>query len=342
MQLRALCRSREADWTQVEDLSKVAELRRDPDVVVWAEADVADVTEDDIHTLSDEFALHELAVEDALNPRQRPKLEAYDPHLLLVLYQLDEIADQLEPSQMACFAGEGFVLLLHHGADRLIGEIRRRLEASDSDVASADRILHVVADVAVDDYEAIATGISEEVEDLEAQALDVARAERRTTKEVQSSMPSQYRLYTLKQQTSMLRRFALPVSLALERVQAQRRLQEGSDLLPISEESEKLFRDVDDHVQRVSAQVRSIEDLVQGVLDLTQSMQADTLNEINKKLSAWAAIVAAPTLIAGLYGVNYELLPFARIGAWGFAFVTALMTASSVWLFLFFKRKGWL
>jgi magnesium transporter len=342
MQLQALCRSPESDWTEVEDLSKVAELRRDPDVVVWAQADVGGATEADIHGLSAEFALDELAVEDALNARQRPKLESYDPHLLMVLFQLDEVDDQLEPRQIACFAGETFVLMLHHGADRLVGEVKRRLEAAGPEVASADRMLHIVADVAVDDYEAIATEISDEVEALEGQALDVARAEERTTKEVQGSMPSQYRLYTLKQQTSMLRRFALPVSLALQRIQAQRGIQDRGEPLAISEDSEKLFRDVDDHVQRVSAQIRSIEDLVQGVLDLTQSVQADTLNEINKKLSAWAAIVAAPTLIAGLYGVNYQLLPFARIGAWGFVFVTVLMTASSVSLYLFFKQKGWI
>jgi len=342
MQLRALCRGPGEDWREVEDLSKVAELRQDPRVAVWAEAEVEEAMDGGVGALAAEFALDELAVEDALNPRQRPKLEAYDPHLLLVLYQLDEVKDQLEPRQIACFAGPTFVLLLHHGAGRLVGEIRRRLETAGPEVASADRMLHVVTDVAVDDYESIATGISDEVEELEGQALNVARAEERTTKEVQRSMPSQYRLYTLKQQTSMLRRFALPVSLAIERIQAQKRLQDRSQPLTLSEESEKLFRDVDDHVQRVSAQIRSIEDLVQGVLDLTQSVQADTLNEINKKLSAWAAIVAAPTLIAGLYGVNYQLLPFARIGAWGFVLVTVLMTVSSVSLFMFFKQKGWL
>jgi magnesium transporter len=342
MELHALCRGPNEDWREVEDLSKLAELRRDPGVAVWAEVDVSEAPDEDVHALDEEFALDELAVEDALNPRQRPKLESYDPHLLMVLFQLDEVKDQLEPRQIACFAGETFVLLMHHGSARLVEEMRRRLEAGGPEVASADRMLHVAADVAVDDYEAIATRISDEVEELEAQALDVARAEERTTKEVQSTMPSQYRLYTLKQQTSMLRRFGLPASLALQRIQAQGRIDDPKGPLTISEESEKLFRDVDDHVQRVSAQIRSIEDLVQGVLDLTQSVQADTLNEINKKLSAWAAIVAAPTLIVGLYGINYRLLPAARIGVWGFIFVAVLMTVSSVSLFAFFKQKGWL
>jgi magnesium transporter len=314
----------------------VAELRRDADVAVWAQADARDASDADIGKLAAEFALDELAVEDALNPRQRPKLEAYDPHLLLVLYQLDEEADQLEPKQLTCFAGATFVLVLHHGADRLVREMRTRISEGGPETASADRMLHAVADVAVDDYEAIATRISGEVEELEAQALEVARAEQRTTKQVQRAMPSQYRLYTMKQQTSMLRRFALPLSLALERLDAR------DEPVAISRDTEKLFRDVHDHVVRVSAQVRSIEDLAQGVLDLTQSVQADTLNEINKKLTGWAAIVAAPALIAGLYGINYRLLPVTTIGVWGFVFVVGVMALASLTLYVFFKAKGWI
>src|SRR5436305_3968582 len=337
MDLHALCRGPGEGWQEVEDLEKVAGLRRDPQVAVWAEADVRGASEADVRALAAEFALDPLAVEDALNPRQRPKLETYEPHLLLVLYQLDEIEDQLEPRQIACFAGGTFVLLMHHGADRTVDEARRRLEAGGPETASADRMLHVVADVAVDDYESIANDISDEVEELEAQALDVARAGTRTTRDVQRSMPSQYRLYTLKQQTSMLRRFALPLSLALQRIET------ASEPVAVSDEAEKLFRDVNDHVLRVQAQVRSIEDLSQGVLDLTQSVQADTLNEINKKLTGWAAIIAAPALIVGLYGINYHLLPQPTfLGAWGFVMVLGLMGAASLTLYLFFKRKGWI
>lgn len=336
IELHALCRGPSEDWREVDDLTKVAELRRDRQVAVWAEADVRDASEPDIRTVASEFELDELAVEDALNPRQRPKIESYEPHLLLVLYQLDEVEDQLEPRQIACFAGESFVLLLHHAAERLISEVRRRLEASGPEAATPDRMMHAVCDVAVDDYESIANDISNEVEELEGQALKVSRAEERTAKDVQRSMPNPYRLYTLRQQTSMLRRFALPLSTALERMEPK------SGSVTVSDETEKLFRDVYDHLARVSAQIESIEALHQGVLDLTQSLHADTLSEINKKLSGWAAIVAAPTLIAGLYGINYTLLPLPQLGYWGFVMVTGLMILSSLWLYLFFKRKGWI
>jgi magnesium transporter len=336
VELHALCRGPGEEWREVDDLTKIAELRRDRGIAVWAEADVRDASDADIQAVAAEFELDELAVEDALNPRQRPKIESYEPHLLLVLYQLDEVEDQLEPRQIACFAGESFVLLLHHGAERLIAEVRHRLEASGPEVATPDRMMHVVCDVAVDDYESIANEISDEVEGLEAQALKVSRADERTTREVRRSMPNPYRLYTLRQQTSMLRRFALPLSMALERMEPK------SGSVTVSDETEKLFRDVYDHLARVSAQIESIEALHQGVLDLTQSLHADTLSEINKKLSGWAAIVAAPTLIAGLYGINYTLLPLPQLGYWGFVMVTGLMILSSLWLYLFFKRKGWI
>ena len=122
-----------------------------------------------------------------------------------------------------------------------------------------------------------------------------------------------------------------------------RRIKDHIKPVAVSDEAEKLFRDVNDHVLRVQAQVRSIEDLSQGVLDLTQSVQADTLNEINKKLTGWAAIIAAPALIVGLYGINYHLLPQPTfLGAWGFVMVLGLMGAASLTLYLFFKRKGWI
>src|SRR5205807_3198353 len=95
------------------------------------------------------------------------------------------------------------------------------------------------------------------------------------------------------------------------------------------EEAELRFRDVQDHVLRLGAQVRSIDELASGVLDLTRSIQADTLNDINKRLTGWAAVIAGPALIVGLYGTNYGLLPSKSLGNWGFVFVVGLMLASA-------------
>jgi len=331
MRFTALCRSLDG-WDEVDDLDKVLELRRDPRRLVWAEADVSGASEDDVRQLATGFALDELAIEDALNARQRPKLEPYPGHLLVILHELDEVEDQLEPRQIAAFIGQGFVVVLHHGASRLLSETRRRLGAEDVDSLSIDAMLHSLLDAAVDDDEAKAEELSDEVEDLEQRALEAARAAERD--DVDAQLPSQYRLYTVKQQVSMLRRYALPMRRVTDRLSST----EGGDV-PV--ETERLFRDVEDHIIRLAAQVQSIDELATGVLDLTRSIQADTLNDVNKKLSGWAAVIVAPALILGLYGTNIGLIPHS-MGGWGVAFLVGLCLVSGGGLYYFFRRRDWI
>src|SRR5262249_10506755 len=150
-------------------------------------------------------------------------------------------------------------------------------------------------------------------------------------------LPSQSRLYEVKQQVSMLRRYALPLGVVVETLQAEEEEQHGED------RTELLFRDVHDHVIRLGAQVRNIDDLASAVVDLTRSLQGDLLNEVNKKLSAWAAIIAIPTLIASIYGTNYRLWPPPGDSrSWGFAGVVLIMVACGAALWFFFKRKRWI
>jgi magnesium transporter len=335
---RALCRTDDGSWSEVDDLGEILRLRRDPATSIWIESDVSGMSADEMRALAGEFEIDPLAVEDAESPRQRPKLEPYPGHLLVVVHQLDEDEDdQLEPRQVAAFVGAGFVVLLHHRATRLVDDMRRRVEALGTAEASTDRLLHVIVDAAVDQDEAIANRIAEEVEDMEDDALELAkRRERRPDRRLPPHhWPSQYRLYTLKQQMAALRRYALPLGSALERRRA------GEEHDP-EDEIERLFRDVHDHVIRLAADLRNSEELTDGVLELVRSVQADTLNETNKKLTAWAAIVAAPALIVGLYGINYRLLPDHSLGQWGFVLVITLMALASGLLYVSFRRRDWL
>lgn len=335
---RALRRTGDDGWTEVKDLGEVLRLRSDPGTLIWIESDVSAMSDVEIRALGSEFEIDPLAVEDAMSSRQRPKLEAYPGHLLVVVHQLDEDDDdQLVPRQVASFIGPGFAIVLHHGAGRIVSEIRDRVEKLDSTTASGDRLLHVMVDTAVDDDETIANRIADEVEDMEEQALELARRrERRPDRKLpQHRWPSQYRLYTLKQQMSALRRYALPLGAALER-------RPGAGDRQPDDEVDLLFRDVHDHVIRLAAAVRSSDDLTDGVLQLVRSVAAESLNETNKKLTAWAAIVAAPALIVGLYGINYELVPAKSLGEWGFLVVLALIALTSGALYLSFRRRGWL
>ena len=134
----------------------------------------------------------------------------------------------------------------------------------------------------------------------------------------------------------MLRRYALPLAAALGQ------LAHAHGDAAMSDERALQFRDVEDHVIRLAEKVRSIDELATGVLDLTRSIQADTLNDINKKLTGWAAVIAGPALIVGLYGTNYGLLPTKSWGNWGFVFVVGLMVASAVGLYSIFRRRRWI
>jgi magnesium transporter len=322
--LVALCHSEEmADWTDVQDLSKLSDLRAEAGNLLWAEADVATTTEDDVKLIADEFGLHPLAVEDAIHTRQRPKFEVYDEHLFIVFHQLDEIEDQLEAAQIACFVGERYVLTIHEGAERTLKTAKKRWDQA-RPTNEPERLLHVLMDAVIDDYQEIADRLEARMEELEELALAKPNAK------------IQRQLYSLKQQLSRLRRYVLPSTRLLDTV-----LEEDDDDIPFSHHTTAYFRDLHDHVLRIADQVRNIDELAQAVIDLTQTEQARVLNEVSKKLSGYAAIFAIETLIAGIYGMNFRLVPEDQT-LFGFWFAIALMVVVGVGLYVYFKRRDWL
>jgi magnesium transporter len=322
--LIAACHSREAGWTNVEDLDRLSDLREEAGNLLWAETDVAALSQDEVELIAKEFDLPPLAVEDAVHTRQRPKLEPYEKQLFIVLHQLDEVNGQLESVQIAGFVGERFFLTLHAGADRTLSEAKRRWEQDQSLAEGPWTLLHTLLDVVVDDYQDIADRLEQEVENLEEIVLEAPDA------------PIQRQLYSVKQQLSRLRRYVLPSSRILEAAQDP-----DNPYRTFSDETAQLFRDVEDHLLRIADQVRNMDDLTQAVIDLARAEQAVTLTETSRKLSAWAAIFAVGTLIAGVYGMNFSLVP-ATNSSFGFWFSLGLMAASSLGLYFFFRKKRWL
>lgn len=280
--LLAMCRSDQQGWTKVEDLDRISDLRMRKDAMLWVEGALADLSDADIELISEEFGLHPLAVENALDTRQRPKFEEFKDHLFLVLDQLDEQYGQLEATQISCFVGAHYVLTLHDGAGRTLTEAKRRWDEHDADARRGPSFLvHAVIDAIVDDYQDIADRLENEVEELEDIVLEKTGA------------PIENRLYSLKQQISRLRRYATPIGRELSRVTEN---ESGY----FTADTAAYFRDVYDHVMRISDQVRNIEDLSQAVLDLRKGEQATALNEVTKRLTGWAAIIAVPTFIASV------------------------------------------
>jgi magnesium transporter len=320
--LRAMCHTDEEGWTDVVDVARISDLIAEGNLV-WAQADVASLSPSDVSTIQEEFGLHPLAVEDAVSLRQRPKLEAYENHLFSVMHQLDEADGQLEASQIACFAAKQWVLTLHEHAERTIEETDRRLRrAPKPRERGPSFVMHALLDSLVDDYEAKATAIEEEVESIEEQLL------------VDPATPVDKQLYSIKQRLARLRRYVVPGERILSAML-------GPSQTAVPDDTRAYFRDIEDHLLRIIDQMRNVQDLVDALLELRRIEQTNALSDATKRLSGWAAIIAVPTFIASVYGMNFELLPNEQ-EIFGFFFAVGLMLASGVFLYAYFKRRGWI
>lgn len=316
-----MCHSSETGWTEVDDLDRLSDLRSESGNLLWAEADVGDLEGADIATIAEEFDLNPLAVEDSAAAKQRPKLESYGEHLFLVAHELNEEDDQLEPTQLACFVGERYVLMIHHGARRTIDEAKKRWAGDGHLDQGPFDLLYTLLDVIVDDHQRHADRLELEVERSEEIALSGA------------DTPIQRRLYSLKQHIARMRRYALPLQGVLDDLLRSR------DKVP--QGMVDLFRDVQDHMVRMKEQIHTVDELTGAVLDFVRSEQAERLNQNSQKLAAWAAIFAVSTVVAGIYGMNYQLVPSGGTTG-GFWFAIGLMVVLAGGLFAYFRRKGWL
>jgi magnesium transporter len=323
--LMAVCHSAGTGWQEVADLGLLSRLRAEQGNLLWAESDAADLSPEDIAMIGEEFGLHPLAVEDARTTRQRPKFENFGSHLFIVLHQLDEVKGQLEARQLACFVGTRFVLTIHHGAGRTIEAAKARWAEEQSHFQEGPaHLLHTLLDVIVDRFEEHADNMEGRVEHLEDRVLE------------KPTLPVQRDLYVVKQAASRLRRYAFPVTDIVDQLITP---EEGRDFVGVDEAH--YFRDVKDHTLRINSQVRNVDELASAVLDLVRGEQAAVENQNSQRLAAWAAIFAVSTVIAGVYGMNFELVP-ANGSPGGFWFAITLMVVLSVALYFYFKAKKWL
>ena len=322
--LKAICHKDPSGWVDVADPSTISELIKEEGSVVWAEVDVASLGPKDADTVSEEFGLHPLAFEDAMSLKQRPKFEAYETHLFTVMHELEEHDGQFEAKQIACFIAKGWVLTIHDHAERTLGEVARRLRAQPKPrERGPSHIMHTLLDVIVDDYQHKAEEVEDEVEQLEELVL------------AHPESPVDKQLYSVKQRLARLRRYAVPG----ERILATM-FTPTSTTVP--DETSAYFRDVHDHMLRIIDQMRNVQDLTDALIDLRRVEQANALNEVTKRLTGWAAIIAVPTLLAGIWGMNYRLTPSNIEEKWGFEIAVGLMILTGLGLYTFFKKRGWL
>jgi magnesium transporter len=271
-----------------------------------------------------EFGLHELAVEDAVHAHQRPKLEMYGDTMFLVLktaryVDSDEV---VKFGEVLVFMGQGFIVTVRHGEGGLHG-VRERLEGNPELLrCGPGAALHAILDKIVDDYAPALAGLANDIEEVESQVFSA-----------DGQNPAQ-RIYMLKREVLEFIRATSPIVEPLNRLAC-------GDYELIHPDVRTYFRDVDDHLVRVYEQLEGFRDLLTSVLSANLTQVSVRQNEDVRKISAAVAILAVPTMIAGIYGMNFQHMPELR---WEFGYPAVLLVMASLCFALsrYFKRAGWL
>ena len=284
-----------------------------------------DPTQAELDEVAAEFGLHPLAVEDAVKAHQRPKVEEYRDSLFIVLktVRYDEDTQQVELGDVMLFVGDSFVVSVRHGQGRALADVRKRLEGQQHLLdCGPSSVMYAVVDRIVDDYTAIGLLIEEDIEEVEEQVFAPVRAN-----------PAA-RIYNLKREVIEFRRAVRPL------VEPMTRLASGGTS-QVHEKMRPFFRDVADHAVRVAEQVDGFDDRLTSVLSANLAQVGVQQNEDMRRISAWVAIAAVPTMIAGIYGMNFQHMP--ELGwQFGYPAVIGLMAVICVGLYRGFKRSGWL
>jgi magnesium transporter len=303
-------------------LEQAYEGCRSPECFAWI--GLHEPTEEEFDSVRREFDLHELAVEDAIKAHQRPKLEVYGESIFLVLKtaRYVEGGPAVETGEIQVFVGDGFIVTVRHGETRL-HDVRLQLEQRPELLKlGPGAALHAIIDRVVDDYGPVIEAVDRDIRLLEAEVFSDARAD------------STQQIYRLKREVLELYDAVAPLADPMMRL-------ERADFPLIPGELRPYFRDVKDHVLRYVREVEGFRELLTSILAANLTQASVRQNEDVRKISAWAAIVAVPTLITGVYGMNFEHMP--ELG-WTFGYPLALAVMALICFLLYrnFRRAGWL
>jgi len=279
----------------------------------------------ELDAASAEFNLHPLAVEDAIKAHQRPKLEHYGDNWFLVIKTVRYVPERRDVvlGEILAFVADDFLVTVRHGDSEAVADVRRRVDGNDAAAASGPwAVVHLLADRVVDDYEGVLQHVEDLIADVQAQVFDRPHASHGAA------------LFHLKHEILEFRQAVAPLAPPLEVL---------SDPLhsPAPAERQPYFRDVHDHVLRIMDRLRTIDDLLTSALGVNVAQVGMRQNEDMRKISAWVAIVAVPTMVAGIYGMNFEHMP--ELG-WRYSYPVVLVVTVLTCYALYrnFKRRDWL
>jgi len=295
---------------QTQDLAGVRAKATQPADFVWVGLHHPDSEE--LEAVADLYDLHELAVEDAIAAHQRPKVERYDDSLFMVLktlWYVDE-EDAVETGEISLFVGHKFVITVRHGSGGALSEARHRLEGMRNVLAHGpSAVVYAVCDQVVDRYEEVAGSLQEDVDEVEQSVFSTVRTN------------DSGRIYILKRELAEMRRAVLPLRDPMSKFSV-------GGVPGIHKDAGPYFRDVADHLARVAETIDTLDLLIQQ-------------NDDMRRISAAIGLIAAPTLVAGVYGMNFDHMPELH---WllGYPIAMLLMVGSSLFIYIISKRAGWL
>ena len=308
----------------IEDIS--AYVSR-PDCFVWVA--LFEPSSEELDEMAGEFNLHELAVDDARHGHQRPKIEEYGNSLFAVLHTIEpekaaDGSDVFNTGEVDIFVGTNYVLTVRHRTHVGFAAVRARSEREPELLKNgAGYVFYAVMDDVVDRYFPVIDALETELESIEEQIF-----ERNTAR---SNIEA---LYALKQKLMVLKHAVEPLMEATGRLY-------GGRVPQICAGMNEYFRDVYDHLHRIHTSLEGIREMLTTAIQVNLGMISLADNEVTKKLAAWGALITVPTLIAGVYGMNFQYMPELS-QTWGYPFALALMAISAVGPMWYFRRRGWL
>jgi magnesium transporter len=307
------------------DPARISDHLQEKGNVVWLDVDQPE--QDDFALIAEEFQLNPLAVEDALGERQRPKLDHYDDHLFITLYDsvLDMTSGELTTRELSIFVGSAYMITVHkdpgYDMDAVVQRWNDNTQLCHHGVGF---LLWGVLDVVIDGYFDSVQSLDDEIEGLE----DLLFSNEKRSTEVQR------RTYELRKSLVGLRRFVLPTREILNTLMRREGNIVDNELMPY-------YQDVYDHVLRAADSIDSLRDLVSTILETHLTIQGNQMNQVMKQVTSWAAIAAVPTIITGYYGMNVRIFPGASTLAGGISALVLCVGLVAV-LYSAFRRRDWL
>lgn len=302
-------------------LQQIRDHLHGPGSFVWVA--LKDPDDHELHILAEEFGLHDLAVEDASHGHQRPKLEEYGMSLFVVLHVLERGIDELRQGEIAVFVGPSYIVSVRRNTELGFADVRRRCEQEPELLRHGPAyVLYALMDAVVDRYFPVLEALTEEAEDIEERIF----SGQNTRAQIEA-------LYGLKRKLVLLDRATGPLLEVAGKLH-------GGRVPPVCAGLHDYFRDVYDHLLRLKQSIENLREMATTVMSVNLSLITIQENEVTKRLASYAALVAVPTMIAGVYGMNFTHMPELN-WAWGYPAAVGSMVVIDLYLIYRFRKAGW-